>query len=99
MSEAQLKAPNKSPDAGVWLEHHGDYLFKYASFRLRDQTAAEDAVQETFLAALKAYEKFEGEAPSDMAGRNLKTQDYGPLPTKCARSADGPRGGRRARAC
>jgi RNA polymerase sigma-70 factor (ECF subfamily) len=60
MSEAQLKAPNKSPDAGVWLDQHGDYLFKYASFRLRDQSAAEDVVQETYLAALKAYEKFEG---------------------------------------
>ena len=60
MSEVQLKAANKSPDADVWLDQHGDYLFKYASFRLRDQAAAEDAVQETFLAALKAYERFEG---------------------------------------
>jgi RNA polymerase sigma-70 factor (ECF subfamily) len=42
------------------LNHHGDYLFKYAVFRLRDSSAAEDVVQETFLAALKAYENFEG---------------------------------------
>jgi len=54
------EAPIQSPDCAVWLEQHGDYLFKYAIFRLRDQTAAEDVVQETFLAALKAYEKFEG---------------------------------------
>lgn len=60
MSEAQTKVSTKSADAGVWLDQHGDYLFKYAVFRLRDQTAAEDAVQETFLAAIKAYEKFEG---------------------------------------
>lgn len=60
MSEVQVKAPQKSPDATVWLDQHGDYLFKYASFRLRDPSAAEDVVQETFLAALKAYEKFEG---------------------------------------
>lgn len=60
MSEARGKAPKESPDPGVWLDHHGDYLFKYAVFRLRDDTAAEDAVQETFLAALKAYERFEG---------------------------------------
>ncbi|HEY6246036.1 MAG TPA: sigma-70 family RNA polymerase sigma factor [Pyrinomonadaceae bacterium] len=59
MSEVQVKAPNTSLDAHVWLDQHGDYLFKYASFRLRDQSAAEDAVQETFLAALKAYENFE----------------------------------------
>lgn len=60
MSEAQSRTANKSPDAVVWLDQHGDYLFKYAMFRLRDSSAAEDAVQETFLAALRAYEKFEG---------------------------------------
>ena len=60
MSEPQGTAPHKSSDVSVWLERHGDYLFKYAVFRLRDTSAAEDAVQETFLAALKAYEKFEG---------------------------------------
>src|SRR6266496_6048468 len=51
---------NQSSAAAAWLDQHGDYLFKYAMFRLRDNTAAEDAVQETFLAALKAYDKFEG---------------------------------------
>jgi RNA polymerase sigma-70 factor (ECF subfamily) len=60
MSEAQTKPVGQSADPGRWLDDHGDYLFKYAVFRLRDDTAAEDAVQETFLAALKAYEKFEG---------------------------------------
>src|SRR5918994_3449140 len=60
MSEAQAKSPYQSPDPERWLDDHGDYLFKYAVFRLRDDSAAEDAVQETFLAALKAYEKFEG---------------------------------------
>jgi RNA polymerase sigma-70 factor (ECF subfamily) len=60
MSEAQAKATDKSPDAGAWLDQHGDYLFRYAQFRLRDTSAAEDAVQETFLAALKAYERFQG---------------------------------------
>lgn len=60
MSEVQVTVTRKSADAGMWLEEHGDYLFKYALFRLRDQTAAEDTVQETFLAAIKAHEKFEG---------------------------------------
>ena len=60
MSQVQLTPDASSPDPGRWLDEHGNYLFKYASFRLRDDTAAEDAVQETFLAALKAYEKFEG---------------------------------------
>lgn len=60
MSEASRKVADQSPDAVAWLDEHGDYLFKYAVFRLRDDAAAEDAVQETFLAALKAYAKFEG---------------------------------------
>lgn len=60
-----MSAPQPNPDKlnaepGRWLDDHGDYLFKYAVFRLRDDTAAEDAVQETFLGALKAYEKFQG---------------------------------------
>jgi RNA polymerase sigma-70 factor, ECF subfamily len=60
MSKASRQARKRSPDAGVWLDQHGDYLFKYAVFRLRDSSAAEDAVQETFLAALRAYDRFEG---------------------------------------
>jgi RNA polymerase sigma-70 factor (ECF subfamily) len=55
MSEAHRKAAKGPPDAGVWLDQHGDYLFKFAVFRLRDTSAAEDVVQETLLAALKAY--------------------------------------------
>jgi RNA polymerase sigma-70 factor, ECF subfamily len=60
MSEPQRKSLDKPPDPGRWLDEHGDCLFKYAVFRLRDDNAAEDAVQETFLAALKAYNQFEG---------------------------------------
>src|SRR5215471_5991026 len=60
MSTAPASPPGKSADCAAWLDEHGDYLFKYAVFRLRDETAAEDCVQETFLAALRAYEKFEG---------------------------------------
>lgn len=60
MSAAQPNTDTLTADPGRWLDEHGDYLFKYASFRLRDDTAAEDAVQETFLAALKAYRTFEG---------------------------------------
>ena len=62
MNAPQGKFPDETPDAGRWLDDHGDYLFKYAVFRLRDNTAAEDAVQETFLAALKAYKEFQGRA-------------------------------------
>ena len=49
-----------STDPERWVEEHGDYLFKFALVRLRDATKAEDMVQETFLAALKGRQKFQG---------------------------------------
>ncbi|HLE61825.1 MAG TPA: sigma-70 family RNA polymerase sigma factor [Pyrinomonadaceae bacterium] len=60
MSEAQVTAKVAIPDPGIWVDQYGDYLFKYAMFRLRDSYAAEDVVQETFLAALRGYENFQG---------------------------------------
>lgn len=41
-----------------WVDDHGDVLFRYACTRLRDPAAAEDAVQETFLGAFKARNRF-----------------------------------------
>jgi RNA polymerase sigma-70 factor, ECF subfamily len=60
MSETKTAVSSKAPDPGLWVDEHGNYLFKYAMFRLRDEAVAEDAVQETLLAALQAYDKFEG---------------------------------------
>jgi RNA polymerase sigma-70 factor, ECF subfamily len=45
-----------------WVTVHGDALFRFAMSRLRDQELAENAVQETFLAALKARDAFSGAA-------------------------------------
>lgn len=44
-----------------WLNEHGDYLYRFTLARLRDQHQAEDAVQETMLAAIKSN-SFEGES-------------------------------------
>ena len=44
-----------------WLNEHGDYLYRFALARLRDPHLAEDAVQETMLAAIKGN-SFEGES-------------------------------------
>ena len=46
----------------MWVQDHGDLLFRYALVRLRDRAAAEEVVQETFLAALKGREQFKGQA-------------------------------------
>ena len=49
-----------SSDPENWVERHGDYLYRFALSRLRDPKTAEDAVQETFLAALQSRHRFEG---------------------------------------
>jgi RNA polymerase sigma-70 factor, ECF subfamily len=43
-----------------WVELHGDYLYRFAVSRLRDPKAAEDMLQETFLAAIQSLDRFEG---------------------------------------
>lgn len=43
-----------------WVDAYGDYLFRYALSRLRDSNAAEEIVQETFLAGIRFAEQFSG---------------------------------------
>jgi RNA polymerase sigma-70 factor (ECF subfamily) len=45
-----------------WVDNHGDYLFNFAIVRVNDREKAEDLVQETFLAGLKAQENFQGKS-------------------------------------
>ena len=49
-------------DPAVWPNQHGDVLFCYALVRVRSRELAEDLVQETFLAALRARERFQGQS-------------------------------------
>jgi RNA polymerase sigma-70 factor (ECF subfamily) len=64
--ESDQAIPEKAPSATSlsdperWVDEHGDYLFKFALLRLRDESRAEDMVQETFLAALKGGQHFAG---------------------------------------
>ena len=60
MSKEQRAKEAPTPDPAAWVDEHGDYLYRYALFRLRDAARAEDAVQETLLAALQAYGNFAG---------------------------------------
>ena len=54
MDDARELDPNR------WLQEHGDIMFRYAISRVRDAAAAEDLVQETFLAGIKSKERFSG---------------------------------------
>ena len=47
-------------DPSEWVDRYGDFLFRYAMLRVRDRSAAEDVVQETFLAALAGRKSFSG---------------------------------------
>lgn len=49
-------------DPEQWVDEYGDYLFRYALVRLRNESLAEDMVQETFLAALKSPGTFAGKS-------------------------------------
>jgi len=47
-------------DPERWVEEHGDALFRFAALRVRNHAVAEDLVQETFLAGIKAKSSFGG---------------------------------------
>ncbi|MAT69270.1 MAG: RNA polymerase subunit sigma [Planctomycetaceae bacterium] len=55
-------APDPLQQAETWLADHGDALLAYAMRRTPSAAAAEDLVQETLLAALKAAGEFRGQA-------------------------------------
>ncbi len=44
----------------TWVDRYGNYLYAYAMSRLRNTEAASDCVQDTFLAGIKALERFDG---------------------------------------
>jgi RNA polymerase sigma-70 factor (ECF subfamily) len=58
--ETTERNPEAVLDPEGWVEKHGDMLFGFAAARVRDHALAKDLVQETFLAAIKAQEKFAG---------------------------------------
>jgi RNA polymerase sigma-70 factor (ECF subfamily) len=58
---AEDQATNQRlPEPGEWLKRYGDALYRYALAHLRRPEEAEDAVQETLLAAFKARRQFQG---------------------------------------
>lgn len=51
---------NGAPSSAI--EQHRTYLLRYASLQLRDAGAAEDAVQDTLIAALEGWDRFGGKS-------------------------------------
>ena len=47
-------------DPEQWIDEYGDYLYRYAQSRLRDPNAAEEVVQETFVAGVRYQAQFQG---------------------------------------
>ena len=62
MNHTFVQEEPEANDSLEWLESHADYLFNLAVGQVRDETAAKDLVQETFLAALKARNSFRGQS-------------------------------------
>lgn len=47
-------------DPQTWVDEYGDYLYRYAYSRLRDANAAEEVLQETFFAGVRAQHQYSG---------------------------------------
>jgi RNA polymerase sigma-70 factor (TIGR02943 family) len=55
-----MSTPDVQTAAVRWIDDHGECIYRYALVRVRKPEVAEDLVQETFLAAVRGYEKFGG---------------------------------------
>ncbi|MDP8224288.1 MAG: sigma-70 family RNA polymerase sigma factor [Candidatus Lernaella stagnicola] len=56
------ESPVPMTDPSGWLDQYGNYLYRYAMYRLGNPDTAEELVQETFIAALKSRENFSGKS-------------------------------------
>jgi len=53
---------NRTCDPERWVDEHGDALYRFALIRVGREEAAEDLVQETFLAALRSRKRYRGQS-------------------------------------
>jgi RNA polymerase sigma-70 factor (ECF subfamily) len=63
MSEPETTRGSRAKlNVSQWVDEHADVLFRYALQRIRRRDVAEELVQETFLAALRAHGEFGGQS-------------------------------------
>lgn len=62
MSTEALKSKDPAPGPEQWVDLYGNALYRYALVRLSDPEIAQDIVQEALVAALDAYQRFEGKS-------------------------------------
>ena len=60
MTKKRAEINNQIEDPESWVDQYGDFLYRFTLSRIKDPSIAEDLVQETFLAALKAQKNFQG---------------------------------------
>ena len=61
-TDVTISVESKPALGSDWVDAHADYLFNFAIGQVRDVSVAEDLVQETFLAAVKAQHSFGGKS-------------------------------------
>ena len=61
-TDLMTNAEGQSALGSDWVDAHADYLFNFAIGQVRDAYTAEDLVQDTFLAAVKAQNSFGGKS-------------------------------------
>jgi len=61
-TDLMINVENQPVLGSDWVDAHADYLFNFAVGQVRDVSVAEDLVQETFLAAVKAQNSFGGKS-------------------------------------
>jgi len=49
-------------DPALWVDEHADALYRFALLRVNDPQVAEDLVQDTFVSALRAVDRYRGQA-------------------------------------
>ena len=60
MTKKRDEINSKIENPESWVDQYGDFLYRFTLSRIKDPSIAEDLVQETFLAALKARNNFQG---------------------------------------